>query len=118
MQNHITDYLDYIYTCREMTNKENLSSGSVFRVSKIITTFSPVFLYIFSSGYNCVETREDYTAKTQYRIFETNIREKELRGHSPNSFIPVSVSELYIPMISLPILLQENTCRRTDHVNI
>ena len=33
--------------------------------------------------------------------------EKELRGNSPNFQIHVSVGELYIPMIDLPILLQE-----------
>jgi hypothetical protein len=33
--------------------------------------------------------------------------EKELRGHSPNFHIHVSESDLYIPMIDLPILLQE-----------
>ncbi len=33
--------------------------------------------------------------------------EKKLRGLSPNSFIYVSVSDLYIPTIGLPILLQE-----------
>jgi hypothetical protein len=32
--------------------------------------------------------------------------EKELRGHSPNFHIHVSVSDLYIPTIDLPILLQ------------
>jgi hypothetical protein len=36
------------------------------------------------------------------------IPEKELRGHSPNSYIHVSVSDLYIPTIGLPILLQKN----------
>jgi hypothetical protein len=35
--------------------------------------------------------------------------EKELRGYSPNSYIDVSVSDLYIPLIGLPILLQENS---------
>jgi hypothetical protein len=35
--------------------------------------------------------------------------EKELRGLSPNAYIHVSVSDLYIPAISLPILLQENS---------
>jgi hypothetical protein len=37
------------------------------------------------------------------------IPEKELCGHSPNSYIHVSVSDLYmyIPTIGLPILLQE-----------
>jgi hypothetical protein len=33
--------------------------------------------------------------------------EKELRGHSPNFHIHVSVSYLYIPTIDLPILLLE-----------
>ncbi len=32
--------------------------------------------------------------------------EKELRGHSPNSYIHNSVFELHIPTIGLPILLQ------------
>jgi hypothetical protein len=41
---------------------------------------------------------------------------KELRGYSPNSYIFVSVSNLYIPLIGLPILLQEN--RWADPVNI
>jgi hypothetical protein len=34
--------------------------------------------------------------------------EKELRGHSPNLHIHVSVTDLYISTIDLPILLQEN----------
>jgi hypothetical protein len=50
-----------------------------------------------------------YTAKTQYRKFETNIfPEKELSGFSPNFQIHVFESHLYIPTIGLPILLQEN----------
>jgi hypothetical protein len=49
--------------------------------------------------------------------------EKELRGHGHNFHIYVSVSDLYIPTIDLPILLQQkprrgrglrqiNTCRK------
>jgi hypothetical protein len=34
--------------------------------------------------------------------------QNELRGLAPNSYIHVSVSDLYILMISLPILLQQN----------
>jgi hypothetical protein len=34
--------------------------------------------------------------------------EKKMRGYSPTSYIHVSVSDLYIPLIGLPILLQEN----------
>ncbi len=39
-----------------------------------------------------------------------------MRAHSPNFHINVSVSDLYIPTIDLPILLQENMW--TDHGNI
>ncbi len=42
--------------------------------------------------------------------------EKELRGYSPNSYIHVSVSDLYISLIGLPILLQE--IRWTERGNI
>jgi hypothetical protein len=42
--------------------------------------------------------------------------EKELSSPSPNSYIYVSVSDLYIPTIGSPILLQEN--RWTDRGNI
>jgi hypothetical protein len=34
-------------------------------------------------------------------------QKKELRGHSPNFHIHVSVSDLYIPTIDMPVLLQE-----------
>ncbi len=39
-------------------------------------------------------------------------RQKELHGLSPNVHIHVYVSDLYIPTIGLPVLLQEN--RGTD----
>ncbi len=42
--------------------------------------------------------------------------EKELRGYSSNSYIHVSVRDLYIPLIGLPILRQEN--RWTERRNI
>ena len=40
----------------------------------------------------------------------------KLRGLIPSFYIYVSVSDLYIPTIGLPILLQENMW--TDPVNI
>jgi hypothetical protein len=52
---------------------------------------------ISESAYSC------HTAKTQYRKFP----EKELRGLSPTFHIHVSETDLYIPTIGLPILLQE-----------
>ncbi len=50
-----------------------------------------------------------HTAKTKYRYFETNIPRKYW-GLSPNFHIHASVSDLYIPTIGLPILLEE-ICR-------
>jgi hypothetical protein len=60
-----------------------------------------------------------HTAKKQYRKFETDIPKKELRGHSPNFHIHVSVSDLYIPTIDLPILLQEliHVDRSWEYIN-
>ncbi len=61
----------------------------------------------------CSVVSIDYTAKTKYRDFETNIPRKgisEYRGLSPNFHIHASVSDLYIPTIGLPILLEE-ICR-------
>ncbi len=48
-----------------------------------------------------------YTAKSQYRNFETYIPGNELRCLSSNFHFHVSVSNLYIPTIGLPFLLQE-----------
>jgi hypothetical protein len=42
------------------------------------------------------------------RKLATNIPRNEFRSLSPNIHIHVSVSNLYIPTIGLPILLQEN----------
>ena len=48
-----------------------------------------------------------HTAKTQYRKLETSIPRKVI-VLPPNFNIHVSGSDLYIPTIGLPILLQEN----------
>jgi hypothetical protein len=49
----------------------------------------------------------DYnTTKTENS--EQIFPEKELRGLNPNFHIYVSLSDLYIPTIGLPILLQKN----------
>jgi hypothetical protein len=51
-----------------------------------------------------------YTAMNQYRNLKQIFPEKELRGHSPNFHIHVSVNDVNIPTIDLTILLQE-ICR-------
>jgi hypothetical protein len=53
--------------------------------------------------YRYTTLQRDYTENSK-QIFP----EMKLRGLSPNSYIHVSVSDLYIPRIDLPILLQEN----------
>jgi hypothetical protein len=54
--------------------------------------------------------RQPLHCKEQYRKVETNISRKGIAR--PNFYIPVSVSDLYIPRIVLPILLQENIWTR------
>jgi hypothetical protein len=57
-----------------------------------------------NSGLPCTLQRQN--AENLKQIFP----EKEYRGLSPNFHIPVSVSELYIPTMGLPVLLEE-ICR-------
>jgi hypothetical protein len=45
--------------------------------------------------------------RTNTKNWKQIFPEKELRSQSPNFHIHVSVSDLYIPMIDLPIMLQE-----------
>jgi hypothetical protein len=49
------------------------------------------------------ETLQRQNAENLKQIFT----EKEYRGLSPNFHIHVSVSELYIPTMGLPVLLEE-----------
>jgi hypothetical protein len=51
-----------------------------------------------------------FTAKTNTDISKQIFPQKEYRGLSPNFHIHASVSDLYIPRIGLPILLEE-ICR-------
>jgi hypothetical protein len=48
-----------------------------------------------------------HTAKTNTENTKQILPEKEMRSHNPNFHIHVSVSDLYVPTISLPILLQD-----------
>jgi len=61
-----------------------------------------------------------YSLQRQYAENRKQIfPEMKLRGLSRNSYIQVSPSDLYIPTIDLPILLQENrwTVRGNIHIN-
>jgi hypothetical protein len=52
-------------------------------------------------------TFTDTLQRTYTENFKQIFQEKDLRGHSPNFHIHVSMSDLCIPKIDLPILLQE-----------
>jgi hypothetical protein len=43
---------------------------------------------------------------------------KELRGYSPNPYIHVTVSDLYISLIGLPILLQKNRWAKRGNITV
>jgi hypothetical protein len=60
--------------------------------------------------------KRDTLRRHNIKKSKQNSQKKKLRGLSPNFHIHVSVSDLYIPPIGLPILLQENMC--TDPGNI
>ncbi len=49
-------------------------------------------------------TLQSHNTENSKKIFP----EKELRGFNPNFYIHVSMSDVYITTIVLPILLQEN----------
>jgi hypothetical protein len=69
---------------------------------------------------SCIEGGKDFVVDALQRYNTENPEQifpgKELRGYGPNFYIHVSVSDLYIPLIGLPILLQEN--RWTERGNI
>ncbi len=73
-------------------------------VNVIVLPF--IFMASHAAQYknNCTATAlQRHNTKNSKKIFP----EKELRGLSPNFHIHVPVSDLYIPTIGLPILLQE-----------
>ncbi len=57
---------------------------------------------------NFLETMMATMQRTNTENSKHIFPEKESSGHSPNFNIHVSVNDLYIPTIDLPILLQEN----------
>jgi hypothetical protein len=80
-------------------------SGSNPKWSAFIAFYD--FLTLSKAG-----TLKRHNTENSKQIFQ------ELRGHSPNFHNHVSVSDLYIPTIGLPILLQENKWTDGDPGNI
>jgi hypothetical protein len=64
--------------------------------------------FIITSEFETQRTLRSYTLQRQNTEISKQIfPEKEYRGLSPNFPIHASVSDLYIPTIGLPILLEE-----------
>ncbi len=69
---------------------------------------------------SCIILIEKDATNSLQRPYTENVKqiyaETKLRNLSPNSYIHVSVNDLFIPKIGLPILLQES--RWADRGNI
>ncbi len=75
--------------------------------------YTPLFTLSYKS---LIKADMYYTVSTLYTV--PKIREKELCDQVPNSYIHVSVSDLYIPNIGLPIWLHLQQYRQTDPGNM
>jgi hypothetical protein len=125
------DLLDHSIKCGEYKKKKNTNKTSFFTsrlmmplnqcpLEGIKANVSGLNFHLYFSlclcslcvaNSACLSLQRHYTENSQ-QIFP----EKELRGLNPNFYIHVSVSDLYIPTIGLPILSQENMW--TDPGNI
>ncbi len=85
------------------TNTERDNDDLALAFASLCLGLFLMSVYVYSLWSISLITLQRTNAENSKQIFP----EKELRGHSPNFHIQVSVSDLYIPMIDLPILLQE-----------
>jgi hypothetical protein len=84
----------------------------------------PVIRFLFTPSYHLIvrESQSEVHRNTlvEHSISNTHCKDtipkirkrysqkKKLRGYSPNSYIHVSMSDSFIPLIGQPVLLQEN----------
>jgi hypothetical protein len=88
------------------TGLEERWPGILFAKFKLFYIFLSSFVNFLQNVQLDINYERNLTAKRQQRKFETNIPRKGIaRCLSPNLHIHVSVSDLYIPTIGLPILL-------------
>jgi hypothetical protein len=86
------------------------SASPIFQTKEYLSeVHSMSYLFLYGATLRCTRSKlYKYTMqRTNTENWKQILPEKELRGHSPNFLIHVSVSDLYIPTIDLPILLQE-----------
>jgi hypothetical protein len=98
-----------------VADRLNLQTGTEKPFEKNIVGCSLFFLlHILFKDVIIITLGNGVTLRCNDKICTENSKQifpkKELRSLSANFHIPVSVSDLYIPTIGLPILLQENTC--------
>jgi hypothetical protein len=87
---------------------------------------SSLFIFLFAILHNWAgiepEAATMHTTTTLQRHNTENSKQifpgKELSGYSPNSYIHVSVIDLYIPPVGLPFLLQENRWAKRGNIQI
>jgi hypothetical protein len=73
----------------------------------VLCTSALALLAFFESAAAIYHSSVAALQRTNAKNWKQIFTEKEMRGHSPHFHINVSVSDLYIPTIDLPILLQE-----------
>jgi hypothetical protein len=94
--------------------------------STTVISWEPAWVARPPTWFSCCDFRDDVLLSTTALLFQQLhslqrkshlwVPRRELRGLSPNSYIHVSVSDLYIPRICPHIWLQQN--RQTDPGNI
>jgi hypothetical protein len=92
---------------------------SFTELHKFLNSSASVVIFLAATFFVCQLVCTSHTTLQKHNNEYSNkiLPEKGLRGHSnPNFYIHVSVSDLYIPTIGRPILLQEN--RWTDPGNV
>ncbi len=103
----------YNLTCTRLPSSSLGGQPSCTNLRRHFLSFNP---HLWEKSFRLIDLRSPaiqplfhlcFTAKTQYQKFETNISRKGLARPIPNFHMHVSVKDLYIPTIGLPILLQE-----------
>jgi hypothetical protein len=84
-----------------------ISTGSILLDSTFKGTFQAEKMLLYWSKLVSVQPLVTTLQRTNTENWKQLFPEKELRSHSPNFHFQVSLSDLYIPTIDLPILLQE-----------
>ncbi len=87
-------------------------------ILRTVCLFIKAHILQSQTSYNLPARERDELQRQNTKNLKQIFPEKELRGYSPSSQIQDSVSDLYIPLIGLPILLQENRWTECGKIQI